>query len=708
MRLASVEVAGFRGFTSRQSFDLDADSIVLIGANGQGKTSLFDAILWCLAGRIQRFPGDDKLLSLYSDTGTMYVGLTLKDLNNSITVRRSFDGVKQRITLHDGNDSFEGPRAQEQLLRQLWPGAGFQRNSASLESALVNGVYLQQDRLRAFIEAEDESSRFAAISELIGAGRLNDLQVQLDNARSAWNKATNVKTVEIEGLRKRLATLESQLAGLAATAPDASAMDDRWKQWWMFPEVSALWKGPVPAPSGPDASNAVDQSLKQLQATRVARDRRIANAEALLNEIVRHRALPVAPDVESLRMRHLDLLSRINQASKNLSHAREAAAEERKRQVVVGTAKEELKALAQLAIRHLGEHCPVCDQTYDREATLRRLHAFLSEEVRPFGIQTATVEEAASHLAAVEKGLAGIERELRETEQQTVDAENWNGERQKRLQDLSLDELPETDVTRLLSDFIGNLKTENATIRKLEQEGEALALLLGRAGEEARKYELQRETEQLRMRLTETDSALESRNRTAEQATRILDCLRDAASDIVEAEISRLEPLLQRIYARVDPHPSFRVVRLLSRFANRRGRVSVSVEDPISGIGSDEPIAVLSSSQLNSLALSLFLSLNLGVGALPLDAALLDDPLQTLDNVNLLGVIDLLRRAKGLRQLVISTHDERFGRLLERKLRPVSGEQSTRVFELEGWTRQGPLVRRYDAEVDTKPLKIAV
>ena len=37
MRIESLELAGFRGFTSSHFFDLNADSVVLIGANGQGR-----------------------------------------------------------------------------------------------------------------------------------------------------------------------------------------------------------------------------------------------------------------------------------------------------------------------------------------------------------------------------------------------------------------------------------------------------------------------------------------------------------------------------------------------------------------------------------------------------------------------------------------------------------------------------------------------
>ena len=161
-----------------------------------------------------------------------------------------------------------------------------------------------------------------------------------------------------------------------------------------------------------------------------------------------------------------------------------------------------------------------------------------------------------------------------------------------------------------------------------------------------------------------------------------------------------LAPLLRRIYRRLDPHPSFRDVVLETRTYYRRGRLWSRVVDPTYDIGAQDPNQVLSSSQLNVLALSIFLSLNLGVANLPLGAAFLDDPVQSLDNINLLGLTDLLRRAKEERQVVVSTHDDKLGTLLARKLRPVRAEDRTIVITLQNWSPKGPhvLTRVVDRE----------
>ena len=90
----------------------------------------------------------------------------------------------------------------------------------------------------------------------------------------------------------------------------------------------------------------------------------------------------------------------------------------------------------------------------------------------------------------------------------------------------------------------------------------------------------------------------------------------------------------------------------------------------------------------------------------PLAALLLDDPLQSLDDVNLLGLVDLLRRTKDQRQLCVSTHDSRFATLLARKLRPSDAEGRTIVIELEGWQREGPFVETREVKCDPVPLRL--
>ena len=132
-----------------------------------------------------------------------------------------------------------------------------------------------------------------------------------------------------------------------------------------------------------------------------------------------------------------------------------------------------------------------------------------------------------------------------------------------------------------------------------------------------------------------------------------------------------MHPLFQRIYSRIDPHPTFRLTKIATALERGKGLLRAGVADPDLGEEMNDALSLLSSSQLNAFAVSLFLALNLGVPSLKLDLVMLDDPLQSLDSINLLGLVDVLRRFREHRQIIVSTHETRLLGLLQRKLRPV-------------------------------------
>lgn len=99
MRLTSIELSGFRAFSRQEHFDLDADAVLVLGANGQGKTSLFDGVLWALTGSISRFSSPESVLSMWSSSGQAYVELGLAGDGGAFTLVRTFDGKSTSLAL---------------------------------------------------------------------------------------------------------------------------------------------------------------------------------------------------------------------------------------------------------------------------------------------------------------------------------------------------------------------------------------------------------------------------------------------------------------------------------------------------------------------------------------------------------------------------------------------------------------------------------
>jgi len=162
--------------------------------------------------------------------------------------------------------------------------------------------------------------------------------------------------------------------------------------------------------------------------------------------------------------------------------------------------------------------------------------------------------------------------------------------------------------------------------------------------------------------------------------------------------LHRLEPTFSEVFDRLAPHPTFTKLRARQDVYYGRNQVVPEVYDPERRISAN-PMLVYSEGQLNVVALSYFLGLALNAreGALPF--MVLDDPLQSMDVLSVLGFADLCRRIRERQQLLLTTHDRRFADLLGRKLAPREKDTRTLLHEFESWTREGPRVRTTEPPV---------
>jgi DNA repair exonuclease SbcCD ATPase subunit len=710
MRLLSIELTGFRGFAQKREFDLDADAVVIIGANGHGKTSLFDGILWALSGRIPRLQDDDlTMVSMYSETGQARVVLRFKDQSsgNKYAVTRSFDGQEKRITLETPSGSIQGPSAEGILIDLVWPDAAAASNSNdALASVLTRSVYLQQDLVRQFIDAVSPQERFAAVSELVGAGRVTELQDSLERSKKAWTTVTNQRQEELWPTRERLAIIEARLAELTASSSQASPpiSSQDWDEWWHNLAQIGLKAVQVESASR-EAPSGISNAIKEVDAQRRLIDRKLQTL-ATIQADVRGLASRPLPDVKPLHDNVAKLRKQVEDLKRVTTEEQARLAEQRRHQAELKEKDEQLKALASLALKHLGDHCPVCAQTYDRDTTRARLESLVRSRTGDARNISAPekLNELLSALTAKEKEIAAAELTLRTAEQSLTAQRIAEQTLIKRLTELGISatDNQETALGRAVAEA-GSLIQR---LSELQQIGESLALRLAQSSAMATIEELRREANALRQDIGVREETISARARTGELAQRVIEALREAASAVVEERLREINPLLQNIWARIDPHPAFRLVSFFSQVFRGKGQLSAIVTDPIEDKTCDLPAAILSSSQVNALAISVFLALNLGIPKPPLPIAILDDPLQSLDDINLLGLVDLFRRTKDRRQFLVSTHDARFGGLLSRKLRP--GDQSGRtvVIELDAWSRAGPTVATRDVRCDPVPLRL--
>ena len=431
----------------------------------------------------------------------------------------------------------------------------------------------------------------------------------------------------------------------------------------------------VPAPelASGHAASGLDGALRQLDVLARALQRQLSSLDELLASGPPLPAPePQQADVLLARQQAAD--AELDAARTRLTAARERAAARAEQRQAERDRDAQLADLARLALMHLGDRCPVCTQGYDHQVTVDHLNALIARGEPSSGTEALDdVDELPALVAAVsraEAALADAQSALSAHDAAAARAGAAHEERRRRLADAGLDPTADAESVRQARQSAAS-RLEG--IERLRPDGERLALGLARRAEGARRDELDREARRLAERTKTMQAEIEERNLTGELAQQLLEAVRSAAADVVGLQLRYLEPLLARIYARIDPHPALREVGVRSWTERGRGRLRTQLSDPTAGFATDLPATVLSSSQLNAFAVATFLALNMGVPRVPLQTAILDDPLQTLDDVNLLGVVDLLRRVKERRQLIITTHDTRFGSLLERKLRALDG-----------------------------------
>ena len=103
------------------------------------------------------------------------------------------------------------------------------------------------------------------------------------------------------------------------------------------------------------------------------------------------------------------------------------------------------------------------------------------------------------------------------------------------------------------------------------------------------------------------------------------------------------EELINQIYSKIDPHPEFKKVQFSCTFENGTGKLNVYVKDEVN---------------------------NKDDNGNDVNCIFIDDPIQSMDSINILATIDLFRSLVSNydKQIILSTHDENFHRLLEKKI----------------------------------------
>lgn len=131
--------------------------------------------------------------------------------------------------------------------------------------------------------------------------------------------------------------------------------------------------------------------------------------------------------------------------------------------------------------------------------------------------------------------------------------------------------------------------------------------------------------------------------------------------------------LINRLYNAIDPHPDYKEIQFKCDFKQKNPRLKILLSSKEDGKESIVPNLYFSTAQMNILSFCIFLAKALFATdneGKSMDCIFIDDPIQALDDINILSIIDLLRNVAFSmdKQIVLTTHDRNFFELLQKKV----------------------------------------
>ncbi|MEI2395172.1 hypothetical protein [Paenibacillus phytohabitans] len=144
-------------------------------------------------------------------------------------------------------------------------------------------------------------------------------------------------------------------------------------------------------------------------------------------------------------------------------------------------------------------------------------------------------------------------------------------------------------------------------------------------------------------------------------------------SELLDEYLQQYSERIDDLFMQISPHAFYRHVHLVPKKGELFVVVSDKKEEGLSKLSPEElekkfnASLTFSSAQSNVLAVCIFLALSLSQEWTPLKTIGIDDPFQNLDDINVYSFLDVLSRILLDKQVIISTHDDKFANLIRYK-----------------------------------------
>jgi hypothetical protein len=708
-RIQRVIAEGFRGYGERIEFDCSADVVVLVGPNGWGKTSFFDALTWCFFGEIPRLLGSrdavgaDLIRNRFAQDVPPNVSVILRSDDEVVVVARDDDGV--RVVTDAGELAQED--ATEwigHLFRETIPD-GYEEEEEGIhddpKASFLRCHLLSQDQMVKFLRETNPRNRFDAIVSLLGLDLVKAFYEHLGGVRRDADERVEEARRRERQVEQRLESIRSDVEGIQGLDESSPTLDALLGDYIALAQRARessipYLTGEGPATADEVATRASDIAVRADDAARRAEARaeemlalRESVASATENERLSREAIAERDGLEPITG---DLQRATTELQGEIDRLSIDAAEVRQRLEAEDQRRRSLASFLRLGLEHTDDgRCPLCNQEIAlselRDRVTARLDALpqtllvLQEQNE---ISDSSLRSSRERLEATQRKLQQNQREIQELNRRLAAESSEALALRARLEDAGVD-----NPSQALAEQHRLAVTEASSARAIAEMASLVARRADTFVARSRLPNLQLQQSQLEADLQKAQTEAHQAVRVRNALDEVITAARRSERDLVREMFEGIEPTMDALYGRLRPHPVLDSLRLDIGSFDERGEVRFVAYSPSAEANVTN---IFSSAQLNAVAVCIFLAMNLSVVRSATAFALLDDPIQNMDDFNVLGLLDLLRGLLGERQFVLSTHDDQIGELLRRKLRPVKQGDQTITHKFVAYGAAGPVV----------------
>jgi hypothetical protein len=661
-RIAELSVEGFRGFTAPQVLKIDQKNLFIFGRNGHGKSSIVEAIRWCLFGSVSG--SDIEVRNTFYEDQECRVSLLLKGDAGDLRLERELrpGHERSRLSVQDittGNDVRAGD-----VLPQLTRLGAHDGTQVIFAAQHAVGRQITTD-----------ISDFGRV--LCYYLKLDDIPNILRRLRSIheerWAEAERL-SAEIEqtadGFRDQLRLIQGQVAEILKTAPWGAGTSptedetiDRIKV--VVDELSVLVDQQVPENIRPEPAVHLAEQWIDILSRRSSGDIE-ARLGQLLQQLQQVENLLASAQHSFSRIRSLQRIRRrvVEQIESGLGGKTVGQLTARlqrleRRQSMHNSCVDVADRVSKICESYKLSHCPACGSTFEPRDLFAKATSFSrsddrarrgSEAIQQIRTQLRVHEEQSEHLVQIDgeisaekEGLDSYLEELRSV--------------------FALDRL-ERDVTKL-EQIRDRVRSEADALQRSLDDNQAekdRRLIQVRGLRTELSYHLHRS--QIVELERELDSGMQdARQLLAEyhnliaQAENLRTLIEVGFRQALDKAIPPLNEMLTEVYQRLTQQLSYELVRVChdpEKIGDLQLRVATGRRPE-----QDYPANVLNGQASKALYLVPYLVFSrFQSDILELDLLLIDDPSESFDTSHMSLLVDELQEAAQHAQVIVASHEE--------------------------------------------------